>query len=89
MFEAMRVNCIQKRIFAHVNKALFCSNKFFCYRILLGSLRKHAYSNITENFQIKNTDIFHISAHRLWVLVRTTLARQFQRVPTIYVFEQK
>ena len=44
------------------------------------SLRKHAYSNIlkispskTENFQIKNSDIFHISAqkHRLWVLVRT------------------
>ena len=43
-------------------------------------LRKHAYSNIlkilppkNENFQIKNSDIFLISAqkHRLWVLVRT------------------
>ena len=35
------------------------------------SLRKHAYSNIlkilipkNENFQIKNSDIFHVSAHR-------------------------
>ena len=43
-------------------------------------LQKHAYSNILkilqlkkENFQIKNPDIFHISAqkHRLWVVVRT------------------
>ena len=36
------------------------------------SLRKHAYSNITiilppnnENFQIKNSDIFHISAQNI------------------------
>ena len=33
----------------------------------------------TENFQIKNSDIFHSFAqkHRLWVLVRTVSARQF------------
>ena len=33
----------------------------------------------TENFQIKNSDIFHSFAqkHRLWVLVRTASARQF------------
>ena len=50
------------------------------------ALRKHAYSNImkilppkNENFQIKNPDIFHISAQNiaLWVLVRTALARRF------------
>ena len=51
------------------------------------SLRKHPYSNIhrkfhlkkTENFQIKNSDIFHIFAqkHRLWVLVRTASVRRF------------
>ena len=49
-------------------------------------LQKHAYSNILkilqlkkENFQIKNPDIFHISAqkHRLWVVVRTASARRF------------
>ena len=46
--------------------------------LLFCSLRKHAYSNIlkilppeNENFQIKNADIFHISAqNRLWILVR-------------------
>ena len=39
---------------------------------LLQPLRKHAYSNIkkisppkTENFQIKNSDIFHISAQNI------------------------
>ena len=32
-----------------------------------------------ENFQIKNSDIFHIFAqkHRLWLLVRTALWRRF------------
>ena len=29
------------------------------------------------------------SKHRLWVLVRTALMRQFLRVPTVYVFEHK
>ena len=40
--------------------------------ILLAALRKHAYSNIkkisppkTENFQMKNSDIFHISAQNI------------------------
>ena len=40
--------------------------------IIYHSLRKHAYSNIwkfsppkTENFQIKNSDIFHISAQNI------------------------
>ena len=50
------------------------------------SLRKHAYSNIfkilqpkKEKFQVKKSDIFHISAqkHRLWVLVRTASPRRF------------
>ena len=44
----------------------------------LSPLRKHANSNImkilppkNENFQIKNSDIFHVFAqkHRLWVLL--------------------
>ena len=48
---------------------------FVMYVKQLISLRKHAYSNIlkilppkNENFQIKNSDIFHISAHKhtLW-----------------------
>ena len=47
--------------------------------------RKHAYSNIlkillpkNEKFQIKNSDIFHVSAqNRLWILVRTASARRF------------
>ena len=40
--------------------------------LFLNSLRKHAYSNILkflppkkENFQIKNSDIFHISAQNI------------------------
>ena len=40
--------------------------------ILLAALQKHAYSNIkkisspkTENFQMKNSDIFHISAQNI------------------------
>ena len=49
-------------------------------------IMKNTYSNILkilqpkkENFQIKNSDIFYISAqkHRLWVLFRTALARRF------------
>ena len=41
------------------------------YSINLSSLRKHAYSNIlkihtkNENFQIKNSDMFHISAQNI------------------------
>ena len=42
-------------------------------RILYCSLRKHAYSNIqkisppkTENFQIKKSDTFHISAQNIY-----------------------
>ena len=41
-------------------------------QLLLDSLRKHAYSNIlkilppkNENFQIKNSEIFHISAQNI------------------------
>ena len=55
--------------------------------VAIFTLWKHTYSNImkisptkTENFQTKNSDIFHISAQNS--------ARQFLRVPTIYVFEQ-
>ena len=38
-----------------------------------------------ENFQIQ-TDIFSYFCpkHKLWILVRTALARQFERVPTNY-----
>ena len=61
-----------------------------CYQkhmtqVELTSLQKHAYSNILkilqpkkENFQIKNSDIFHISSqNRLWVLVRPASPRWF------------
>ena len=56
-----------------------------------------------ENYQIKTSDIFHISAqnigeavptsthsskHRLRVLVGTASPRRFQRVPTIYVLSR-
>ena len=62
------------------------------------ALRKHAYSNTLKilppkngNFSDKKIWYFSCfcSKHRLWVLVRTASARRFQRVPTIYVFEQK
>ena len=43
-----------------------------CMARVMHSLRKHAYSNIlkilppkTENFQIKNSDLFHISAQNI------------------------
>ena len=46
--------------------------KYMCGETLIKSLRKHAYSNIlkisppkTENFQIKNSDIFHISVQNI------------------------
>ena len=56
-----------------------CTNWLYLFQsIFYTSLRKHIYSNIlkilqskTEFFQIKKSDIFHISAqNRLWVLVR-------------------
>ena len=44
----------------------------FTWRVLMVSLRKHAYLNIlkilppkNENFQIKNADIFHTSAQNI------------------------
>ena len=45
----------------------------FAVRMKKGSLREHAYSNILiiilqpkkENFQIRNSDIFHISAQNI------------------------
>ena len=48
-------------------------NAFPCWTsALIKSLRKHAYSNIlqilspkNENFQIKNSDIFHVSAQNI------------------------
>ena len=44
-----------------------------------------------DNFQMKNSDIFSFfcSKHRLWVNVRTGSVRRLERVPTIYVLEQK
>ena len=64
------------------------------------SLRKHAYPNTcilkisppkTGSFQTKEYWYFSnfCSKHKLWVLVRTASPRRFERVPTIYVFEQK
>ena len=60
------------------------------------SLRKHAYSNIlkilppkTESFQIKNSNIFHISAQNIDCGYLLEPPRRLQRVPTIYVIEQK
>ena len=40
--------------------------------------------------QIKNSDIFHISAkkHKLWILVRTSSTRRFERVHTICVLSR-
>ena len=48
-------------------------NQIHCRNtVMIKSLRKHAYSNILkilppkkENFQIKNSDIFHISAQNI------------------------
>ena len=55
-----------------INMPIFCEQyiiESYLYRM---SLRKHAYSNIlkilpskNENFQIKNSDIFHISAQSI------------------------
>ena len=56
---------------------LICSHNMFTWRnkkkyVYLEPLRKHAYSIIlkilppkNENFQIKNSDIFHISAQNI------------------------
>ena len=53
------------------NKTVQCIS-LILYGIGLPTLRKHAYSNIlnffppkTEIFQIKNSDIFHISAQNI------------------------
>ena len=53
----------------HLNIYYVMSKAFSRHVRILTALRKHAYSNIlkisppkTENFQIKNSDIFHISA---------------------------
>ena len=51
----------------------FCLRKWFhMWRLFRHSLRKQAFSNIlkmlpqnNENFQIKNSDIFHISAQNI------------------------
>ena len=47
-------------------------NGCFVSLFTVSSLRKHTYSNVlkilqpkTENFQIKNSDIFHISAQNI------------------------
>ena len=61
------------------------------------ALRKHAYSNTlkilppkNENFQIKNSDIFHISAQNIDCGYSSEPPRRgrFQRVPTIYVLNR-
>ena len=56
------------------------------------TLRKHAYSNTlkilppkNENFQMKNSDIFHISAQNIDCGYPLEPPR---RVPTIHVLEQ-
>ena len=63
-----------------------------CICILPGmALRKHAYSNIlkilppkNENFQIKNSDNYHISAQNIDCWYSLEPPRRF-----LYVFEQK
>ena len=49
-----------------------CSIRFFIRVFVILALRKHAYSNILkilqpkkENFQVKNSDIFHVSAQNI------------------------
>ena len=51
---------------------VFCDNSGIIALFVISPLRKHAYSNIlkmlapkNENFQIKNSDIFHISAQNI------------------------
>ena len=48
------------------------TRKYFLQYVITKTLRKHAYSNIlkivppkNENFQMKNSDIFHISAQNI------------------------
>ena len=60
--------------------------------IATATLRKHAYSNIlkisppkTENFQRKNSDIFHVSPQN----IDFGYSLEPPRLPTVYVFEQK
>ena len=63
------------------------------------TLQEHAYSNILKSLQSKKGNFsdkkfryfsYFCSKHiyRLWVLIRTALARQFWWVPTIYVFRK-
>ena len=77
-----------------VNWPIECDAKQFV-RICITKTRLFKYIENsplkTENFQMKNSDIFHISAknHRLWLLVRTALARRFYRVPTMFLSTNK
>ena len=73
-------------IFSENTLSLYSKGKSIRQQVAVVPLRKYAYSNTlkilqpkNEKFQIKNSDIFHISAqkHRLWVLVRTASLRRF------------
>ena len=81
LFESLKSYCISKRsctfimmqIFHSIINSLVIMMRNICTIIhVIHSLRKHAYSNIlkslqpkNENFQIKNSDIFQISAQNI------------------------
>ena len=64
---------VSGRFFCYDSSSFLCRLMQLCDGALQKlTLRKHAYSNLlkistpkTENFQIKNSDIFHVSAQNI------------------------
>ena len=63
---------IDNRPTSAVSALIFIMWRLILFKLFFFPLRKHAYSNIlkilppkNENFQIKNSDIFHISAQNI------------------------
>ena len=80
---------IKKIIHRFIARRVLKIKKWSVLKVFM-SLRKQAYSNLlkispikTESFQIKNSDIFHISAQNI------DCGYSLERVPTIYVFEKQ
>ena len=82
-----------------INRFNITESAFFplLFDVIASTLRKHTYSNIlkiSSPKMEKNSDkkfwyfSYFCSKHRLWVLVRTALARRFLRVPIIYVLSR-
>ena len=79
-----------KDIFNEAGKINHYANMLMQYTANFDGCKNH-------NFRFKCLDFFFFSffflffalKHRLWVHVRTDSMRQFQRVTTIYVLEQK